>query len=218
MINGKSYVGKTSRTIKERWGDHLQNARMGLPYHFYRAIRKYGSEAFYIQPVAECSDPEQANELEKLWILLLGTHSTKNGYNMTFGGEGVTGTEDVREKIRQKALGRPTSEKQKTVTRGIFRGKPKSIEQRQKMAAWWNPTTPIGQNRRDQQAAIARRVNKVENEKLKDYVCPDCGKEFDQVTRSVYGGHRKACLHWKQIARILEQEMGQTLDEILDSV
>ena len=64
---------------------------------------------------------------------------------------------------------------------------------------------------REQQSITAA----VENKKLKNHICPDCGKEFEQVTRSVYGGHRKACLHWKQVGEVLEKEMGKTLDEIL---
>jgi ribosomal protein L37AE/L43A len=72
-------------------------------------------------------------------------------------------------------------------------------------------------DRKQEQAEVARRVNEVENKKLSDYLCPDCGREFEQVTKGVYGGHRKACLHWKKAAEILEEEMGQTLDEILES-
>jgi len=216
-INGKAYIGKTSKTVKGRWETHLQNAKMGLPYHLYRAIRKYGVDAFHVQTIAECNNSEQLSELEKMWILLLGTHSTKYGYNMTYGGEGVTGTEEVREKIRQKAMGRIPSKKQRAVASALFKGKPKPIIQRKKMAAWWDETTPIGQARRSKQALVARRVNDIENKKLKDYLCPDCGNEFEQVTKGVYGGHRKACLHWKRMSEIVEEEIGLTLDEVLDS-
>jgi len=71
-----------------------------------------------------------------------------------------------------------------------------------------------GADRKEQLARTTTIANKI----LHDYTCPDCGKEFEQVTRSVYGGHRKACLHWKGVAEAIEEEMGQTLDEILDTV
>jgi len=86
------------------------------------------------------------------------------------------------------------------------------LEQRQKIAAHWT------HERKQRQAEIARRVNDVENKKLNDYVCPTCSREFEQITKGRYGAHRKACLHWKQVAEALEEEMGKTLDEILDTV
>jgi len=84
------------------------------------------------------------------------------------------------------------------------------LEAYKKVSTWTH-------DRKQEQAEVARRVNEVENKKLSDYLCPDCGREFEQVTKGVYGGHRKACLHWKKAAEILEEEMGQTLDEILES-
>ena len=103
------------------------------------------------------------------------------------------GTDEVRDKIREKAIGRPTSEKQKQVVSELFKGKPKPVQQRQRIAAHWDAA------RRLEQANTARRVNSVENKKLKDYLCPDCGRKFEQVTKGVYGGHRKACLFWKDV-------------------
>lgn len=200
LVNGKMYVGKTTLTIEERWRYHLQNARAGLPYHLYRAIRKYRPDSFIVEALVEADNEETLNTLERLWIISLGTHSTTFGYNMTFGGDGGAPTEEVRRKMRAKALGRPTSARQKEVTRGLFKGKPKSVAQRQKMAAHWDS------DRREEQAEVARRVNATENKKLKDYTCPDCKQEFRQVTKGVYGGHRKACLYWQRVEKWLEEE------------
>lgn len=82
---------------------------------------------------------------------------------------------------------------------------------RAKLASQWLP------ERRQRQAGIARQVNAIENKKLRDYECPDCGKQFEQVTKGVYGGHRKACLHWKTLTDTVEETLGVTLDEVLDS-
>jgi group I intron endonuclease len=209
LVNGKSYVGKTTQTIEERWHQHLQNAKSKVPYHLYRALRKYGTDAFSVQTLATTEDPEELNNLERVWILTLGTHSTQYGYNMTYGGDGVAATDEVRQKISESMKGRTLSDSHKVAIGLRHRGKVTSLSTRQKMASHWN------HERKQEQAGIARRVNEVENKKLKDYTCPDCGKEFEQVTKGVYGGHRKACLHWKEMAQMVEEEMGKTLDEIL---
>ena len=49
-VNGKSYVGKTEKTIQERWKGHLNNIKKykdKLP--LYRALDKYGKENFIIE-------------------------------------------------------------------------------------------------------------------------------------------------------------------------
>lgn len=111
--------------------------------------------------------------------------------------------EVAREKLRKRL-----SQKRKTDTN--LRGKPKSLEHKQKLAAHWD------HERRLEQAVVARRVNEVENQKLKDYICPDCGEVFERVKKGVYGGHRKACLYWQKVEKWLEQEEVEVLDEILE--
>jgi len=47
IINGKIYVGKTTRSLKDRWNRHIYDALSNrLDTHFSRAIRKYGPENF----------------------------------------------------------------------------------------------------------------------------------------------------------------------------
>jgi group I intron endonuclease len=193
LIDGKMYVGKTEKPVARRWRDHKYKAyHRGVQwnYYLYRAIRKHGPENFSIQCLAEARSSEELSQLEKLWIIILST-TAPNGYNLTSGGDGVSGTPEIREKQRRKALNRPTSARQKEVTSQMWKGKAKPAAQRAKMAKHWD------KERRDQQAKIAIATNKVENAKLKDYECPTCGVKFEQVTKGVYGGHRRYCLHYR---------------------
>ena len=84
-VNGKIYIGKTERTIQERWGEHcrdyLKHDCEKRP--LYSAMKKYGLEHFHIELVEETSQPE---ERECFWIEQKG--SFKNGYNATLGGDG----------------------------------------------------------------------------------------------------------------------------------
>jgi hypothetical protein len=41
IVNRKIYVGKTSKTIEQRWQSHVDNANCNQRFYFYRAIRKY---------------------------------------------------------------------------------------------------------------------------------------------------------------------------------
>ena len=193
LISYKMYIGKTEGTVEERWKQHMKNAKSGIQTHLYRAIRKYGPEVFIAEGLTECNSLEQLDELEKSWIILLGTHNGDSGYNMTFGGDGCLCTEEVREKMRIAATGRPCHQVTKDAASRTFKDKPKPLAQRQKMAASWTD------ERRTKQAGIARQVNSTENRKLRDFKCPDCNREFRQVTKGVYGGHRKSCLFWKDV-------------------
>ena len=48
LINNKCYIGKTERTIQERWREHLRH-RNSLDLPLSRALNKYGVENFQIE-------------------------------------------------------------------------------------------------------------------------------------------------------------------------
>ena len=83
--NGKIYIGKTERTIQERWYEHCRDCIKDRYYDrpLYRAMRKYGLSSFTIEVIEETNNPE---ERETFWIEQKG--SFKYGYNATHGGDG----------------------------------------------------------------------------------------------------------------------------------
>ena len=80
QINGKIYIGKTERTIQERWREHCEDYLRERCYDrpLYRAMRKYGLSNFTIELLEETDNPE---EREIFWIEQKG--SFKHGYNAT---------------------------------------------------------------------------------------------------------------------------------------
>lgn len=86
-INGKIYIGKTLKTVKERWKEHCSDYQKERyeKRPLYSAMKKYGVENFYIEEIEECSD-KVLSEREKYWIEYYG--SFKYGYNATLGGDG----------------------------------------------------------------------------------------------------------------------------------
>lgn len=89
-INGNKYVGVTQTTIAKRWREHKCAAKSGMDRPLYRAMRKYGIEAFVIEVVATADSVESLKALECRYIADLGTFARNgSGYNLTLGGDGL---------------------------------------------------------------------------------------------------------------------------------
>lgn len=112
LINGKKYVGMTTRTLGQRLREHQHHAekkfvegdaQTSMP--IVRAIKKYGVENFSVEILQR---DLQSGEDETKWIAKLGTFGDPlTGYNLTIGGEGTSGriaSEETRELQRQNML------------------------------------------------------------------------------------------------------------------
>ena len=89
LVNGKLYVGRTSRTPPEkRWKEHLRTARTEPKYRFHLAIRKYGAENFRFEILAEYDDVDEWTQAEIDYTLQYRSHEREYGYNITIGSTG----------------------------------------------------------------------------------------------------------------------------------
>lgn len=153
--NENFYIGKTKKSIEDRFIEHKYSAKIGSDYYLHRAIRKYGEENFRIDQLEFLVDENLSGEREKFWI-----HELKPDYNMTSGGEGgdywkgKTFSEEhryklgksfrgkkrppmsmeQREKIRQANLGKKASDQTKLKMSNTRKGVAKSPEHRAKLA------------------------------------------------------------------------------------
>lgn len=86
-INGKVYIGQTSKTIEERWKRHIIDTKRKDRKNsaIQNAILKYGKENFSIEEIEKC-DISELNNREIYWIAFYD--SFHNGYNCTLGGDG----------------------------------------------------------------------------------------------------------------------------------
>ena len=85
-VNGKSYIGKTYKTIEHRFSEHIRESRKernkNRPLH--KAISKYGSDNFTVELLGTYND----GELEDREIEAISRYNTyHNGYNATLGGD-----------------------------------------------------------------------------------------------------------------------------------
>lgn len=97
--SGKSYIGQTIRSIKERAG-HNGKSYKGCS-EFYQAIQKYGYDNFDLEILAEVPK-EQLDEAEIKYVQLFNTLSP-NGYNISPGGQYIGKSKKVR-KVYQYSI------------------------------------------------------------------------------------------------------------------
>lgn len=156
-ITGDFYIGKTARTLQQRFKQHQYDAKRGSETIIHRAMRKYGFENFSIQVLEQVEDDLDSKEC--LWIERLDPL-----YNMTSGGEGgdtskspkykeymkmrselISGennpfygkrhTEETKRMISEKKKGTKVSEETKEKLRAANTGKKMSPESIAKSAA-----------------------------------------------------------------------------------
>lgn len=103
FINGKRYVGITTRGVDWRIRQHKGLAARGKDHPLYRAWNKYGApsvEVIFVGPLEEACKKEI--ELIKEWDLTKIT----NGYNLAFGGQTSPMTNpEIREKVANSHRG-----------------------------------------------------------------------------------------------------------------
>lgn len=94
-VNGKVYIGQTTRSINYRWEQHSRNAyknnNLEFKNKFHRAIRKYGISKFKIEEIIKVTaknELELKSALDFLEIYYIEKYNSKdNGYNSTYGGD-----------------------------------------------------------------------------------------------------------------------------------
>ena len=90
IVNNKSYIGWTSRTVDFRWDEHKKNAlKFKDNRKFYNAIRKYGIDSWNVITLCEVENKDDALKKEIEFIILYDSYN--NGYNSTLGGDGNNG-------------------------------------------------------------------------------------------------------------------------------
>lgn len=100
-VNGKVYIGQTSRTLEERAQTNGRNYRECR--RFYNAILKYSWESFVPEILEMVDTVEAANEREQYYIVLYNSTDDRFGYNIAPGGDNKKMSDDTRRLISQKA-------------------------------------------------------------------------------------------------------------------
>ena len=85
-VNGKSYIGQTIQSVKERFYQHCATkcSQAILNMVIHKAITKYGKSNFTIEVIEEV-ESANLNDRERYWIKYYDSYN--NGYNSTEGGQ-----------------------------------------------------------------------------------------------------------------------------------
>lgn len=123
-INGKIYIGFTSKDLETRKAAHLRTQKQNLRY-FHKAMIKYGSENFSWDIIYQSKDKEHClKDMENYFINEYRSYvgfSDCKGYNLTLGGEGIIGAilseEHINKINRNPEKIRKTAEKHRGMKR-----------------------------------------------------------------------------------------------------
>lgn len=194
-VNGKQYVGYTSRSVNKRWWGHIDDSKREYSSMFGNPlqadIRKYGKDCFVHRVLVTTEDKELAMQLEDEMTITLNTH-VPNGYNRQVGNH-CEHTEDSKRKLSESLSGENNPNY----------GKHFSEEVRKKMS----------ENHWDSSGANNPRARKC--------VCVETGQTFDTIkeasrwaglksttcVRECCAGKRKTAggYHWMYYEDYLEQ-------------
>lgn len=85
-VNGKIYVGQTTKTAEWRFGKHCLHSQ--TKSRINAAILKYGKEFFSVRTLCFASSRKELDELEIHYIKCLDALNPAIGYNVSPGGIG----------------------------------------------------------------------------------------------------------------------------------
>ena len=183
-VNGKCYIGKTTRPLPSYFQEQVRNALRGRTNkpHLYNAIRCHGPSNFSVRPLVETTTLEQLNKLERACIRVFD--SIKTGYNILPGGEGgVTygfrgkkHSVESRKKIGQAGVGRDVSEETRQLHREQMLGNKHALGSKSQAGL---PKSDLAKQHM-KEAALRRWTNASEEERRK---CVNSGTFGQKPTR-----------------------------------
>lgn len=130
-VNNKIYIGITNQGSGTRFRHHLYESRIGEPSPIHKAMAKYGESNFSLEIIDFADTYDELKEKEIYYIDKFNSTDRKIGYNLTKGGDGTFGrlhSEETKEKIRQKAIGRKASDEVKKKMSESRKGKCTDIQ------------------------------------------------------------------------------------------
>lgn len=147
VINGKIYIGQTTKSLEQRKKQHERDIKSRSPYIFHRALNKYGWENFKWYIIKRCRNQEDLNNSEIATISQLKTQNYLYGYNISKGGRGGAivkriVTEETKRRISEsvkKAMRNPVIKaKKEQGTNNYLKEHRKVLTERVKKQ-WENP-------------------------------------------------------------------------------
>ena len=215
--NNKIYHGKTIHNDPKLYLlSHKNDAEKDSQRLVHKAIRKYGWEN--IQKVwlhYKNVHPDFLDDMEKYYIRKYQTNNIKYGYNMTEGGDGVSGfipNIESRQKMSKAQKGRKHSEETKRKISEGNKGKFVSKESRQKMSKSHKGKTLSPEHK--QKIAEGNKGRIVSKETRKKLSEGNKGKPGSWTGRKHSDETKKKMSEW-QIGKVVSKETREKISKTL---
>lgn len=128
-LNGKKYVGQTTRTLDERMKEHFRHSNTPID----KEIKKVGKDNFDYYVIDEAHSIEELYNLEQHYIKELDTMN--NGYNCCYGGKTTKGYKHLESS--KKAMSDAKKELNICGVNNPFFGKKHTQKTKEKMSEAW---------------------------------------------------------------------------------
>lgn len=133
LYDGRTYIGITSQPVERRWQNGHGYSKSG---RFYNAIKKYGWDSFEHLILKTGLSKEEAERMEIELISQYESTERGKGFNVSLGGScNVPLSEEVKQKIRDKQIGKKASEETKQKMSQMRKGRKQSPEHAANRAA-----------------------------------------------------------------------------------
>jgi hypothetical protein len=144
-LNGKVYIGQTTRTLTQRKAEHINETHRKYAPYFHNALKKNGKENFTWEEIDRGNTQSELDQKEKYWIAYYKSNMSEHGYNLACGGKQFIHSEKSKQKMSNSHKGKATGEKHyffgkhhteetKEKLRQANLGKKRSPEHRRKMS------------------------------------------------------------------------------------
>lgn len=185
-INGKAYVGQTTKDIPTRWKQHVYDALgRGVDTLFYRSIKKYGIENFTIEEIDGANSLSELNYKEWLLIYKLDTMSPK-GYNLIAGGKNRKCSEETKKKMSLAQKGKVFSEEHKKRMSLAGKNRVMSKETKEKLLKA-NKGKIVNKETRAKLGAVSKRRWGNMTKEQKAHISETCREKFIGSKNPMYG-------------------------------
>lgn len=125
-VNNKVYIGQ-SVDIDKRIKKHFNLLENKTHYneHLQNAFNKYGRNNFFVDVLEECP-VEKLNEREKYYIQLYDSATREKGYNIEYGGNNSTVSNETKEKLMIQKSSK-NIEDIISIKKELYKGTPRKI-------------------------------------------------------------------------------------------
>lgn len=165
-VNGKFYVGQTTRTFRQRFNDHRRELIQGIHGnpHLQSSWNKHGEAAFYFEPLEVVRDCSQLTAIEQEYLdRWVGDRRCYNANPTSGSNLGRRWSPETRARMSEAHKGHPVSPEQRKKLSEARKGWQWSEEARARIAATKRGTTLSDEHKKNISAGLTGRKQSPEH-------------------------------------------------------